>query len=178
MKRVVLSIAAVVVLASLPAIAAAQQPDEFELWNGFGEGSSVSAESVMDMGKMKSTTKIKSTLKKKEADKITLAVEIETNGKTMASERVIERGKKAAECPACKKAHKESVVKESGTEKVKIGDQEVDAKVLEVTSYGCADKETPMKLWTSKEVPGSMVKSEMKTSHGTINYSVTAFEKK
>ena len=178
MKRVVLSVFAVVVLGSLPAIARAQQPDEFELWNAFGEGSSVSGENLIDMGKVKSTTKLKMTIKKKEADKITLTLETESNGIKSSSERVVEKGKKAVECAACKKAHKEPVVKEGGTEKVKVGDKEVEAKILDITTYGCNDKEGSTKIWISKEVPGGVVKNAMKMEQGTVTYSVTAFEKK
>jgi hypothetical protein len=180
MKRPILALLSLAVLASLPAVASAQQlKNEFEYWKGFGEGSSVTSEASFESAKGKTTSKTTTTLKKKEADKITLAAEDEVNGKKMPPrERVLEKDKKPAECAACGKVHKEAVLKEGEKEKVKVGDKDVEALIVDVTSYGCNDKETQMRIWTTKEIPGFMAKMEIKNDKTTVIVAITAFEKK
>ncbi len=176
MNRVLSVVVAVAVLAAAPALASAQS-DPFEMWSGFGEGSSVTYEVVSEYGGNKTTSKMKMTLKKKEDDKVTVTMETEAMGKTRSNDQVYEKGKKK-ECVACKKEHKAMEIKETGKDKVKVGDKEIDVTCIEVTQYGCADKETKSKGCISKDVPGWAVKSEMKGDKYSMTMTCTAFEKK
>jgi hypothetical protein len=176
MTRVLTIVVALAVIAASPALASAQG-DPFEAWSGFAEGSSVTLESNMVMGGNTTKSTMKMTLKKKEADKITITIESEAMGQKNSMDQTYEKGKKS-ECPACKKEHKAPSFKETGKDKVKIGDKEIEVTCVEVTQYGCADAETKSKACISKDVPGWAVKSETKTDQYTMTMTVTAFEKK
>ena len=177
MSRLLTAFVVVVVLAAASAVASAQG-DPFEAWSGFGEGSSVTLESSMVMGANTTKSTMKMTLKKKEADKITITIESEAMGQKNSMDQVLEKGGKKSECPACKKAHKAPAFKETGKDKIKIGDKELEVTCMEVTQYGCADAETKSKACINKDVPGWAVKSETKTEQYSMTMTATAFEKK
>lgn len=177
MNRLLTAVVALTVIVAAPAIASAQG-DPFEAWNGFGEGSSVTSETAMEMGATKNKSTMKLTLKKKEADKITVTIETEAMGQKNSMDQTYEKVKKAVECPACKKEHKAPAFKETGKDKVKIGDKEYDVTCWELTNYGCADAESKSTACMSKEVPGALVKMTTKTEQYSMTMTVTAFEKK
>ena len=171
MSRVLPVLVVVAAFAALPKLASAQT-DPYDAWSGFGEGSSVSYEMTSEAGGKKTTSKLKLTLTKKEADKVTITMEMEGHAKPF--EQVYEKGKKK-ECPACKKAHKEAGLKETGKEKIKIGDKEIETVTYDITQYGCDEKEAgTSKAWLCKDVPGWAVKAENKG----VTTLATVFEKK
>lgn len=177
---------AVIVVAGLLLAAGgayAQQSSEFDNWNGFGVGSSVTLEMEMSGMKMVMTT----TLKKKEADKLTVETVTEMSGSKMpGQERVIEKPKTggdtgaAAKCPKCNKdAASHCKMTEAGKERVKVGDKEIECTVVEMKMSDCDGKDTgSSKTWTSKEVPGGTVKTEGKFSGMESKQVCTAFEAK
>ncbi len=161
----------------------AQQRSEWDNWNDFGVGSSVSLESETSGMKMVMTT----TLKKKEGDKLTVETVMEMSGMKMpGQERVIEKPKSggdtgaATKCPKCSKEAASHVkVTESGKEKVKVGDKEVECAVVEMKMSDCDGKESgSSKSWYSKEIPGGTVKMEGKFGGMETKQVCTAFEAK
>lgn len=181
-----LSGAAMVVAGMLLAAGGAyaqQQSSEFDKWNDFGVGSSVTLEMETSGMKIAMTT----TLKKKEGDKLTVETVTEMSGMKMpGQERVIEKPKSggdagaATKCPKCnKEAAAHCKVTEKGKETVKVGDKEIECTVVEMTMSDCDGKESgSSKSWTSKEVPGGTVKMEGKFSGMENKQVCTAFEAK
>ena len=165
-------------LLAAPAAAFAQSPTEFDDWNRFGVGTTATLEMVSDDGKSKVTTIEVFTLKKKEADKITLSGESVTEGTQKDSgERVISKEKKRGECKTCKKLHKEATLKEKGKEKLKIGSKEIEATIVETTTYGCEEKEAmTYRSWLSKDVPGGLLKMEATSDGFKVTVTLKSFE--
>ncbi len=159
--------------------------DAWESWNAFAEGSSVTLETTSDFGGNKSVMKTTTTLKKKEAEKITVTDEMEVAGNKMpGTDRVIEKPKgapAAGDCPACKKPakdHKAPEVKESEA-KAKVGDQELTVAQIASTVFDCSGKETMTTVAQySKDVPGWIVRMEAKMAQGSTTQVATGFTKK
>jgi hypothetical protein len=154
---------------ALLALQDALQFSEWDAWNACEVGSTVTIE--MENSAMKGMkTKRTTTLLKKEAEKLTVRVEMETSGtKIPAQEQTSEKPKggsiQKTDCPRCKKAWStHGKWTKGGTEKVKIGDREVEAPIVEGKLYDCkGEKETgSSKSWVSKDVPGWNVRVEAK----------------
>lgn len=149
------------------AVTVAAQVDEWEAWNAFAEGSSVT-HSVAPADVPTTTT---TTLLKKEAERLTVEIRHSGPNPGPAQTREIRKGG----CASCK-AHKKparKVVKEKET--LAIGKQEVACVAVEETLYDCAGKEiVTRKAWYSVDVPGGLVKAEGKG----VTVTCAKFEKK
>lgn len=177
---------AVVVVAGLLLAAGgayAQQRSEWDNWCEFGVGSSVTMEMETSGMKMVMIT----TLKKKEADKLTVETVTKMSGMDLpGQERVIEKPKgdgkpgEGFKCPKCNKdAASHAKMTDAGKEKVKVGDKEIECTVVEVKMTDCDGKESgSSKTWTSKEVPGGTAKLEGKFGGMESKQVCTAYEVK
>lgn len=159
--------------------------DMWAAWNSFGEGSSVTLETVSDFGGNKSTMKTTTTIKKKEADKITVEDVMEMAGNKMpATSREIKKpGSTPVEgnCPVCGKAFKDHKDESKWSEEsCKAGDKELKCNVMEAAAKNCKGEDNPtkMKAWYSKDVPGWTVKMWTKMAQGESTQTCVAFEKK
>lgn len=174
------------VLCTIPA--AAQDKNEYwDSWNACGVGTTIEVETKAAM----MTSIATSVLEKKEEKVITLKVtsvtkmtgmEDQTSTMPMKIEKDQPKGPGTWECPMCKKKHKADTGKPT-TEKVKVGDKEIECTVTEMTAYDCDGKESgKTKSWTSKDVPGMLVKTHSKGQMMGQDYettmTLTKFEKK
>lgn len=180
MKTAVMVAAALWVVAGV-GYAEEYKHSEWDSWNAFGEGSSTTMETETSGMKMKMTT----TLKKKEADKITLSTAMEMSGTVLpAQERVVTKPKDdakpaEAKCPKCNKDAKSHAKMSQKEEKVKVGDKEVACTVVDAVMSDCDGKETAAsKTYFSKSVPGGMVKMEGKMGGVENKMTCTSFEAK
>ncbi len=182
MNRLLMLAAALLVQETKPQ--PAYPTSQWEIWQGFGEGSSTTL--VIESGGEK--TEITTTLIKREKDQITLeSVMKEKGGTKPAEQRVVTPPPKAeapavdGDCSHCKKPmkdHKKPLTVD-GTEKITIGDQKIDCLKRELTSYDCDGKaEMTSTTWYSSSVPGFMVKGEKKTGEKTVKVTCTAFVKR
>lgn len=177
---------AFVTLCTVPA--AAQDKNEyFESWNACGVGTTIEIETKSTMMNQTMT----SVLEKKEEKVITLkctsvtkmeGIEDQTSTMPLKIEKDLPKGPGTWECPMCKKKHKSEASKPT-TEKVKVGDKELECTVVETTSYDCDGKEnSKTKSWSCKDVPGMLVKNHSKGSMMGQEYettmTLTKFEKK
>lgn len=160
---------------------AAFEYSEWNAWNGFGKGSSVTFYMKMEANNMEMWQT--HTIKEKTDSEITLVTTGKTKMKigdnvteneTPASERKVTKattGEAPKECAACKKPvadHKKPDIKDGAG---KVGDKEVKTK--EMTMFGCDGKEVA-KMVLSTDVPGWAI--EMGAAPNIMK--ATAFEKK
>lgn len=153
--------------------------DEFEAWNRFEAGASVTIEMETSGMKISMTT----TLKSKDKD----VLKVETKTKIVGNEMDIppqerEIKKETAEqsnCPSCgKAADSHGSAKKTGTEKMKIGDQEIEVSVIEFSSSDCqGNAQGKGKMHVSDAVPGGLVKLETEAGGQKSAMACTAFSK-
>lgn len=152
---------------------------EWQSWDGFEVGSSVTLESETGGMKVRMTNAIKA----RTETEITLETTVEMSGRSMpGGERKIHKPsgpekKPDPTCPRCKKEHfgKPTVTKE----KVKIGDREVETTVIEIVATSCEGKEQGRsKTWYSKDVPGWIVKMDAAFAQSSAKQTCVAFEAK
>ena len=168
--------------------------DDWNAWNGFPEGAWVTMEHD-SRGEFKTTftrtfTKktpdllaVKETDEKKKDDKnandqppLVFPVPGFENGEWHYT-----RNPKPFPCPNCRAEHKPSIVTELKKEKLKIGNKEVLCFVMDVVPFDCKGaKDGTSRWWTSKEVPGGLVKRESMTEGrpGKVVDTVLDFDKK
>ena len=168
------AVAAVVALSAGPAVAQDTVPNpEFANWSKFKKGTSVTLKSTSEVMGMTSEVLITNTLLEAGADKLVIetASVAKVNNMEFKSPPVKRDVPKAVPVPKGLKKEDAAAGKppgtvEEGTETLKVGGVEVKAKWYKYT----ADVEkikTEGKTWTSDDVPGMLVKSEITTS-GTI----------
>lgn len=155
------------------------QYSEWEAWNAFEAGSSVTME--IEAGGMK--VKMTSTIKSKSDTEITLEGETEMNGmKVPTGERKVVKpstppSKADPTCPKCKKEHfaKPTITKE----KVKVGDRELETTVMEIVATSCEGNELGRsKTWYSKDVPGWIVRQDATFAKSSSKQTCLAFDAK
>jgi len=166
-------LAAVVLCALAPGLAAAQDKvdnPEFANWSKFKKGTSVTMKSVSSFNNMSSEATITSTLVEVGADKlvIEMASSVKSGGMEFKGEPMKRDVSKTVTLP--KDFKKEDFAKgkppgtyEEGTETLKVGGVEVKTKWYKY-KVEMEGTKTEAKMWTSEDVPGIMVKSEMMTS--------------
>lgn len=151
-------------------------PDPWELWNSYGEGSSVTYEyEVSGM-----TVKVTMTLQKKEAEKITLSVAMDIGGTPTDTTQTIEKSnpEKCAECGKPQETHQE-YDRGTSTERVTVGAETLECTVLTYRQKGCDGAVIgKWKIWYSRRVPGGMARGEGDQSGMEMRLRCTGFEKK
>ena len=181
-------IASAVALFALGAAALAQQTvenAEFKNWSKFEKGTSVTLKNVTTSGDIKSESIITTTLVEVGADKLVLemAVTAKLNGMEFKNPPMKRDVTKTVTLPAGTpkpdpKAKPEGTVEE-GTETLKIGGTEYKTKWYK-TKVKAGGADTESKVWTSDDVPGTIVKMET-TSAGaspvTIKMEVVEVKK-
>jgi hypothetical protein len=181
--------AALAVLAVLPAAVLAQDKvdnPEFANWSKFKKGTSVTLKSSSNVGGTTSDVTITTTLVDVAPDKLVLemtslvkAAGMEIQGKPMKRDVL-----KSVPLPKGAKKEEFSGGKppgtyEEGAETLKVGGTEVKAKWFKYKA-DIGGTKTDAKLWTSDEVPGMIVKSEMTTTGmfaSTTKMEVTEIKK-
>jgi hypothetical protein len=168
--------------------------DDWNAWNGFPEGAWVTMEKNI-RGDFKTTyTRV---LAKKTPDLITVKDEDDKkkedkNPDDPAPLQIpipgFENGEwhytqnpKPFPCPTCRAEHKPSIVTEQKKEKLKIAEKEVLCYVMDVVPFDCKGAKTgTSRWWTSKEVPGGLVKREWTAEGrpGKVVDTVLDFDKK
>jgi hypothetical protein len=152
---------------------------EWDAWNSFKEGSSVTIDMEASGMKMKTTT----TLKKKEAEVLTVESVTEMSGnKLPGQERKITKPKEGAtdqNCKKCGKPAKDHVKWTEAKEKVKVGDKELECTKIDAKMNDCDGKEQGTSVsWYSNDVPGGIVKMEATYGGSTTKMACSAFDAK
>jgi hypothetical protein len=151
---------------------------EFANWSKFKKGTSVTLKSVSSFNNMSSEASITSTLVEVGADKLVIEMTsvVKSGGMEFKGEPMKRDVSKTVTLP--KELKKEDFAKgkppgtyEEGTETLKIAGMDVKTKWYKYKADMDGTK-TEAKMWTSEDVPGIMVKSEMTTS-GAVTTKTT-----
>lgn len=166
-----------VVLAAGSARAEEIDNPEFASWSKFKKGTVVTLKTSSTAANVTSEISVTSTLVEVGADKVVVeTTSVSTfNGMEFKSPAVKREITKTLKLPAGVKKDdfkggKPPGTTKEGTETVKIGGTEYKTKWFEYTNEVAGNK-TEAKMWTSDDVPGTMVKMESKTT-GTVTATV------
>ena len=143
---------------------------EFANWSKFKKGTSVTLKVISTFNNMSTESTITSTMVEVGADKLVIEMTsvVKSGAMEFKSEPVKRDVSKTVTLP--KEFKKEDFAKgkppgtyEEGTETLKVGGMDVKTKWYKYKADVDGIK-TEAKMWTSEDVPGLMVKSEMTTS--------------
>ena len=175
-----------VLLVAFTSVAAAQVPampkktgkkienPAFKQWSAYKPGTFVTMKMVSEFSGQKSETEMTTTLKSVTKEKIVLSVKTTIHVAGQKIEQVHEP--MMDEYETVKGDGPEPEV-ETSKESVTVGKKKVDCKKTKTTT-NFQGQETVTTVWTSDEIPGTMVKSVSKMSMGTTTMTVVAFEAK
>ena len=152
----------------------------YQSWASHKPGTTVHLQQQMNVGGMSMNHEITETLKEVTPDKATIeyAIVMDIGGQkheqknTQSIPAKIEKGQE--QMPPNMKG----TVKDAGSEKVEAGGKSYDCKVLEFTGESPHGKSSG-KMWRSDDIPGDLVKMEMKIEgkmQGTITMTATSVE--
>jgi hypothetical protein len=177
--------AATTAQAPAPAQALVDNP-QYTSWSKHKPGTSVTMKMTTNMGPQNMTMNLVQTLKEVNADQATIEVKSEMdmggNKQQMPAQTVPIKAKvtpqeaKYGQLPAGVKAD----VKEVGNETLTVGGKTYDCKVSEVTGEAEGMK-TAGKVWRNDDVPGQVVKMDMKfegAQSGTSTMELVSVDKK
>jgi hypothetical protein len=121
----------------------------YKHWAKFKPGTSVTAVTTMEIAGNKTETKSTTTLKEVTADKVV----VDMNGFAMEFKAKVPKGDTTATTAP-------KVDAKTSTEEVEVAGKKYKCTVTEVTTDVAGQKATT-KSWSSEDMPGMMVKSEM-----------------
>jgi hypothetical protein len=172
-QRLVLVVAAMISIAGLVRAEQIANPT-FENWKKFGEGSSATITSVIDANGQKMNSETTNKLAKKGDDAIT--VEVSGTMEAFGQKQTIPTRSQTI-APKVEKADAPQQVGEA-TEKVEAAGKTFDCKVYEVTKQLPNGQSVKSKIWVSDDVPGGVVKMEVKSDQANVTGVLKSFEKK
>ena len=184
LARIVCS-AALVVFSGAVVLADKKKIDnpEFAMWSKYKVDTMTKLKMTGETNGMKTSSTVVTTLKEVGTDKLVLETEVVSNingmeFKTPATKRdvtkTIELEEKLIEAA---KTVKPEGTTEEGTETVKIGKDDVKTKWLKYKSKA-SGMEVESQIWTSDDVPGSIVKMVTKTATFSSTMELIEFVKK
>jgi hypothetical protein len=172
-QRLVLVVAAMISIAGLARAEEIANPT-FENWKKFAEGSSATISTTIDANGQKMNSETTNKLASKADDAIT--VEVSGTMEAFGQKRPIPTQSQKVP-PKVEKADAPVQVGES-TEKVEAAGKTFDCKVYEVTKKMPNGQTIKAKSWVSDDVPGGVVKMEVKSDQANVTGLLKSFEKK
>lgn len=165
MRRVLGMVAALCLLAGVGMAAEVDNP-AYQNWAKYKPGTSITYSQKMDAGGMKMQTEMTQTLKELTPEKA--VVEMAMSSAMMpGSKQTMDIPAKVEEANAVKPGQLPPGVKGEtkslGKEKLKVGDKEYECEVTQFTGEQQGMK-SEGKSWTTDELPGNLVKMEMKAT--------------
>jgi hypothetical protein len=164
----------IIVICLVPASASAQQVNNpiFASWSAYKIGTAVTYEQTRQGADHKIIMDVTETLAEKADDHVTLVTS--TTGLLDGAPIPAQAGKQTIKAKLDKIPDKKQV----GTESIDVAGQKIDCKIYESTDTDTQGGQVKIKVWTSDDVPGTLVKLEATTSAGTLSMAVKHYEKK
>jgi hypothetical protein len=173
MRHAYLAAVVSVAFAACPAFAETIDNPEFAMWQKHKKGTSITLKTTSTAEGVTSETTMTTTLLEVGADKVVVETSVisKFNGmefKTPPTKREVNKKldlPEGAKKEDFQSADKPNGTYEEGTETVKVGAGEYKAKWYKY-KIEIAGQKTEAKMWTSDEVPGTMLKMETTTTGG------------
>ena len=172
-SRVVFAIASLVLLVAQSARAADEPVDNprFQRWAKFNIGSSATFAGEMGQGNFKGEMESVYKLAEKADDhvvvEITTTMTMSGNKQTMPPQKVTINAKSP-----------KADVKELGQEDVEAAGKKYPCTIYELSNFTPQMKNAKLKAWVNDDIPGGIVKMEIKGNTSTITSTLKSFEVK